>query len=242
MAKRPRNILKNFFKKGRLPSEENFSDLVDSTLNIVDDGLDKTVEHGLKLSAIGESRRLISFYNDIQDQKPVWSVHLDEKNKDILINNEADRTVLSVGFNNYGLSLKGVLECSGRKGIYKDNMAPADGKWHPIISGLSGCNGFEIAAGAGKKKSGKYVLMHAVALNAYNPQGWFFNLFNLKKRIKYHMSYYRFFGTRLKLRWTGNKDSYSLELKSCSNYGEKIYIKYHITQLWFDPFMKKSQL
>ena len=61
-----RKSLKGYFKKGQLPTEGHFHDLIDSSINKVDDGMSKTMEDGLMLAPIGESRKLISFFNLIE--------------------------------------------------------------------------------------------------------------------------------------------------------------------------------
>ena len=60
-----RNTLKSFFRKGQLPQETHFKDLVDSMVNKVDDGMTKTIDDGLMLSPIGTSTKLISFFKSI---------------------------------------------------------------------------------------------------------------------------------------------------------------------------------
>jgi hypothetical protein len=66
MSLQNRETLKSYFKKGQLPSEGNFNDLIDSLINKIDDGMSKTVDEGLMLSPIGESKKLLSLYR----QKP----------------------------------------------------------------------------------------------------------------------------------------------------------------------------
>ena len=41
MAKKNRRSLKNAFREGAQPSADAFADLIDSALNVVDDGFDK---------------------------------------------------------------------------------------------------------------------------------------------------------------------------------------------------------
>lgn len=65
MAMKDRNTLKNYFRKGNLPSEANFENLIDSSVNKIDDGFSKTEDEGLMLSNIGESEKIISFYENI---------------------------------------------------------------------------------------------------------------------------------------------------------------------------------
>ncbi|MGB1241748.1 MAG: hypothetical protein ACPG49_04460, partial [Chitinophagales bacterium] len=77
-----RRTLKNFFKRGSLPTEVNFADLIDSTLNKVDDGISKNIEAGLMISPTGTSSKLMSFYNNIKDKNPAWNIGLNEGRTD----------------------------------------------------------------------------------------------------------------------------------------------------------------
>ena len=238
MPKKNRSTLKEYFKKGCLPSEEQFGDLIDSMLNIIDEGFDKTPDSGLKISQIGEESRLISFYRNIDMKSPIWSITVDTAKKQLLFNAEDDTSVLAldpagrVGVNkrtpDYTLDVDGILATKGRIGRYKEGAVPADGQWHPVIEKLDGCRAYEIMAGAGKTKSGKYALLHAFALST----------FNAKSRIASHQAHYHSRCDRIKLRWTGGQHEYSLEMRTCCCYGDDINIRYSITELWFDYFME----
>ena len=238
MPKKNRSTLKEYFKKGCLPSEEQFGDLIDSTLNIIDEGFDKTPESGLKITQIGEDSRLISFYRNIDIKSPIWSITVDTAKKQLLFNAEDDKSVLAldpagrIGINkgdpNYTLDVEGIIAAKGRIGRYKEGTVPADGQWHPVVEKLDGCRAYEIMAGVGKKKSGKYALLHAFALST----------FNAKSRIASHQAYYHSRCDRIKLRWRGEQHDYALEMRTCCCYGDDITIKYSITELWFDYFME----
>jgi len=255
MPKRNRDTLKNFFRKGALPSEDHFHDLVDSMLNMVDEGFSKSPANGLEISALGEHDTLMSFYRGSEPERPTWLLGHDRgKDRSSLLftspadsENKAPAMTLSpegrVGVNTetpeFTLDVAGIVRAEGRIGVNPDNRTsvPADGKWHDITGLLDGCQAFEVMAGVGKKKTGRYALMHAIALNTFNPGGFFFNFLNLKKRITYHQAYYRSLGDKLKLRWFGTNREYSLQIKSNSDYGDEIRIRYHLTKLWFDSFM-----
>ena len=85
--------------------------------------------------------------------------------------------------------------------------------------------------------------MRAFAMNTFDPRGMFFNFLNAKKRINYHHAYYRSRSDKLKLRWKNEAGhDYRLQLRSNSNYGDGIQIKYYITKLWFDAEMSASRV
>lgn len=267
MTKRNRKTLSAYFADGQLPTQESFGDLIDSMVNIVDDGFDKNAADGMKVAQLNNSSKLISFYDEITVKAPVWSVAFSmsgygggaENNKNLNFfygNNKATGlTLASVAENEAGpekvqegkirvginknnpgheMDVDGVIAADGRIGREgkKGNEVRADGNWHPIITGLDGCQAFEIMAGVGKPHSGRYALLHAFALNTFNSR---------KGNITYHQAHFASRCDQIDLRWVGGTHDYSLEMRARCSYEqgskEEIYIRYYVTQLWFDPFM-----
>lgn len=276
MAKQNRGTLKNYFKKGALPTEKHFSELIDSNLNMVDEGFAKSPEKGFEISLIGDNKRLISFFESSITQDAVWTIDYDKGQKRLLIkhpvsgSNESAAMVFAengnVGVNtetpNQTLDIAGVVASQGRIGSnyaigansptnangHAKNTVPADGTWQKITGTLTGCHAFEIMAGVGKEGAGKYAMLNAFAMNTFNPPGWFSKFRSRKKPIKCHQAYYHSRCDRIELRWCPSKDKpseYHLEMRTGCDYGktaggEKIRIRYYITQLWFDPLMQES--
>lgn len=262
MAKRNRITLKDFFRRGALPSASQFGDLIDSTLNLIDEGFDKSAEHGLEISPLRDQSSLMSFFKNQDPERAVWTIRYDGDRDTLLIEGPEQPATISltpdrkVGIRtttpSWDLDVNGVVACRGRTGSFRHGGVPADGKWHSIATELSGCHAFEVVAGTGRKHTGHYALMHAFAVNTHNPRGMLFNFLSLKKRIRYHQGYYRSLRSKLKLRWAsgatddaGSADgAYRLQLRSNRDYGQDgqtVEIRFHITQLWFDPFMEESQ-
>jgi hypothetical protein len=260
MAKQNRKTLKNYFGKGKLPTESQFSDLIDSNLNTLDDNFEHTAEDGFKISTTGDNQGLFSFYDGDNPQEPRWDLGLEENRDELLFRNHnpetgTPETTLSLGQGKVGinkenpeteLDVDGVISAAGRKGTLHAGLVPADGKWHELTGELEGCQGFEVMAGVGKLTSGKYALLHAIAINAHHPEGWLFNLFNCKRRIRSTQAYYRSLRDKLKIRWKsidkrGRNTIYRLEIRTNSDYGKNIKIQYSLTNLWFDHLMKESQ-
>ena len=256
MAKKNRSTLKRYFRKGALPSEDHFGDLIDSALNTIDEGFDKTPENGFEVSLVGDYRRLISFFKSGAVKDAVWTIDYDSEHDRLLIKkphadpNTPPAMTFSgdgpVGVNNtdpaHTLDVGGVVAAEGRLGANPDNQktVAANGHWHNITDALRGCHAIEVMAGVGNKGTGKYALMKAVAINAFNPRGWLFNFLNLKKRIKYHQAYYLSRGNRIKLRWLSQGDQYHLQIRTVCDYGDDIKIRYYLTRLWFDEDMGES--
>ncbi len=239
MSRRNRDTLKKYFEKGRLPSEEHFGDLIDSMLNMIDEGFDKTLDQGLKIYPSGDSEKYISFFGRTNKKSPLWSFNVNSKTKNFEIRDVEDKTVISISGEgrvgvgkddpDYALDVQGTIAGEGRVGTFAHGCVPADGLWHDILEGLDGCRAFEVMAGVGKKHAGKYSLLHAVALST----------FNSKDSIKSNTAYYGSRCNRLKLKWEASEDhEYCLRIKTCCDYGEPVKIQYNITSLWFDPLMK----
>ncbi len=260
MSRKNRETLKNYFAGGARPSAEHFATLIDSVLNIVDEGFDKSVEYGFEVSAEGDQESLITFFRKNHPKDPLWSIRLGQSRDTLQIEKitpgQKASSVLSItedrkiGINHetpeHPLDVQGMIKSEGRIGsvLPIENEVLADGEWHDITEDLRGCQAFEVMAGAGKKETGQYALMHAIAMNTFNPTGFFFNFLNRKKKIKYHHAYFRSMGQKLKLRWIEIKGPpehiYRLQIRSNSSYGQGIRIVYHLTNLWDDVDMSTS--
>ena len=243
MADQTRDTLKNYFKSGSLPSADQFGDLIDSMLNMRDEGFDKTPDHGFEVDQLPKGK-LISFFKKTDVESPIWSLKMDQKNKRQKLSflNEKNERILTLDPDgNVGikedapaceLDVKGTIASSGRIGR-KGEYINADGKWHPIKGDLDGCRAYEIMAGVGKTGHGKYALLHAFALRTFDSKG----------SITYHQAHYGSRCNRLRLRWNRplkTSDKYQLELKTECCYGEGININYFITELWFDHLMQNG--
>jgi hypothetical protein len=79
MAEQNRETLRRFFKAGERPTEQHFRDLIDSTLNMVDEGYRKTAEEGVKISTLGSEKALVSFYTQGDPNKVQWSIAYGEE-------------------------------------------------------------------------------------------------------------------------------------------------------------------
>ena len=247
-----RDTLKGYFAAGARPTADNFAQLIDSCLNLADDGFARDPLYGVQIKLAAGQSNLMSFYSTGQfTDKPDWSVASDSAGTlsflPYLEGGEPSGKLTLTKDGNIGiqqesptfpLDVNGTVRMDGRTGA--SGTVDADGELHPITPDLTGCHAFEVVAGVGLEgeKKGRYALLHAIALNTFNPSGLFRNFLGRKTRIKATHAWYLSRSDRLKLQWEtidDDKHLYRLSLKSMSSYGQDIPIKYSITKLWFDP-------
>ena len=263
MTSRDRQTLKNYFREGNLPTEEHFVDLVDSMLNMTDEGFRKGLEHGQELAVPTGRNALISFFRTEAPQTPAWSIQFGEDREQLVFRTphhqptDAQPTLATVlcldqdkrvGINvdcpRAELDVGGAVRCESRLGSYpveSNESLLADGKWHPVLVNLQACQAFEIVAGAGVPGTGHFALVHAIAVNAYNPTFGLFEWFNRRRNIRCTHATYSRRADRIKLRWrgtSGRNANYRLEARSGVDFGKDCRIQVHVTRLWHDPHMQ----
>jgi len=246
--------LENLFKDGNIPREADFKSLIDSMINIIDDGFSKNDRNGFEIKLTDQKyQRFISFFKDRNDFNIFFSVEKSKDSSCIILrpgipDEDAENTAgfyfgkdgtLGIGKKAdfpMALDVNGFAGMKGRMGTYKPvgqvEEAWADGKWHTIIPHLDHCNGFEVIARVGIVGSGKFAMMHAIALATFGRS---------KGCIRKTSSYYGFFWNKLNLRWKANDThDYSLQIKTRSHYGNGALISYKITQLWDDKIFNEK--
>lgn len=247
MSQKDRQTLKNLFRKGSLPTQNSFADIIDSSINKIDDGFSKSMDDGLMLSPIGESDRVLSVFKKITDKTPEWKVNVNELTSNTenlqqlnFVHKDSKNPLLSLSENknvgiseaapNYTLDVGGIVASKGRVGrATESTKVAANGEWQTILSGLNYCNVYEVVARVGVLKTGKHALLHAIAMSAYG------NSHHKIKAINARFSFWR--PLKIKLRWTGSTYNYGLQIKTSKNLGSDVYIKYHVTELFTDQEM-----
>jgi hypothetical protein len=158
----------------------------------------------------------------------------------------------------HALDVNGIIKGTGRLGSAFEESGvaktvKADGKWHNVSPILEGAQAFEVMAGVGIKRTGRYAMLRAIAMNTCNPSRFWFDLLNwftFKKPIKCQHAYYSSSADKLALRWINAPQSeennsayrpYFLQARSNTDYGEGVNICLHITQLWADEYMQDCQ-
>lgn len=218
-----RQTLKNYFTKGGFAQEKNFVDLIDSMVNLVDDGIEKSIDFGLKLSPLKNNAALISFFNKISNKKPNFSLNLNESSPDKLtLNNENNKEIISfksngnIGVNNsnpiHNFDVKGTIGTQSLVGTYLQGEVPADGNWHNVITNLDDISAFQITASArGMIDKGYYAVIHAIALSTFGGR-------DSKWKINETHAYYEYRRNKIQLRWFGEMHNYGLQIRTRRNY------------------------
>lgn len=237
-----REQLKKYFRSGMLPSEIHFAILIDSMFNKVDDGINKGEQEGLMIFPSGDEEVLLSFYDSLKEKKASWVlVNGKGETKGVILKERGKEnpTIFFQKGGNVGvgteqpsqkLEVDGLIASHGRVGVYRKGQIPADGKWHDVLTNLSGTQGFEIVAHAGRKQKGRYALLHATALSTFG---------NSKPKISKTCAYYGFWWNKINCRWRGDTFDFRLQMRTGSNYGGESKITYRISKLWDDDFLNE---
>lgn len=166
MPRTNRNTLKEYFKRGSMPNQKHFYELIDSMVNISDDGIDKNPDDGLRLAPSKENSPVISLFTNIQDNIPEWKIYLGNNSQLHIIRQGQDEPILSlhpngrIEMNQPGMDIRinGSLSATRFDGAIRGKF-PADGEWHTLQIPTEGCRAYRIMAGCGKLKSGQYALV-----------------------------------------------------------------------------------
>ncbi|GGE16939.1 hypothetical protein [Psychroflexus salis] len=242
MALINRLTLKNYFKKGGFATEKHFEDLIDSTINAVDDGITINKKDGFKLTSSDNSEKLLSFYKKSNQDDADFSLNIKHENKVGLFVKSQEKTPAltvtpanKIGINKvapeYNLDVNGTIGYKHKVGTYAIGSVPADGSWHVVLSNLDGVKSFEInAKAAGKIGKGYYAACHAIAISTFGGR-------LSRSKIKLTQAHYESFRNKIQLRWKGDMHNYRLEVRTRRNYGiddqtgDPFKIEYNITDL-----------
>jgi hypothetical protein len=237
MAIASRAQLKQAFEKGAIPTQQDFENLIDSMSHKEEGGI-ISEEDGLKLSPKGSNSKIITFFNNLSDFKPKWSIeqypyHSAEFGLN-LVDEQGDSKLFIQYNGNIGigtsnptskLDVQGNVSLHGRRGTYAAGEVPADGTWYTITPQLTQCHAFEVIAKASKPGRGLHAMVHAFALSTFGSS---------KSQINKTHAYYNSFRDKIDLRWAGGTFNYYLQIKTKRNYGEGYLIKYYMTNLWWE--------
>lgn len=238
MAKTNRRTLKEYFGKGKKPDSGQFADLIDSMLNIVDDGFNKSAERGLQLSPLDDEGAVMEIRQNILDNEPAWivtlgkgdelKIHRGLEEKPLVTLSQDGKIVLGTN-NKIELEINGTVSADSFAGNYLKGKLPANGLWQNIGEQEYGCIGYQIEAACGLKGKGRYALAEVTAMHCFgkNPcirsnRSWFGSRFN-----------------RLQFRWHSEGLNCRLQVRTRSDYGEDVWIHYCIKRLFDMDFVAR---
>lgn len=233
-----RATLKTFFEQGSRPTAGNFADLIDSVYNKLEDKLITDDESGTLGTAA-----LAPFFSKtstaLKDRPNLFAIFENNSETGYVAKHALSKAPLfsvkaqplangTLSDTSCEFTVNGTVISTSRKGNYNDpNVNPdtilANGQWHKILTKLDGLNLFEVTASAsGPKGQGEYAILHAVALSAFG---------NSKSEIVSQQARYKGLFKKMDLRWTGTTNDYNLEIRTNSNFGEGVKIKYNLIKL-----------
>lgn len=153
--RKDRKTLKEYFQSGKVPTEGQFAELIDSTHNIIEDGPVRFGDKGWMICPIKGKEPGIGFYskeNCNETEPPIWLLTA-TPDGNLLLKNKQEETMLSVSqdmtftlFNQ--LTVKGNVTANSFKdasGIWPGQTLsmeiPADRKWYnlPIEAAAGEC-------------------------------------------------------------------------------------------------------
>ncbi|MEM7370298.1 MAG: tail fiber domain-containing protein [Bacteroidota bacterium] len=101
--KRTRSYLENLFSSGKIPTEENFADLIASNANMVDDGVRKASDTPLEIQApttpvnAGNPLNVLRIFDSFQQDTSVWNMSLRSGGMEFSRGANADLSINSSG-------------------------------------------------------------------------------------------------------------------------------------------------
>lgn len=238
MAKTNRRTLKEYFGKGKKPDGGQFADLIDSMLNIVDDGFNKSAERGLLLSPLNEEGAVMEVRRNILDGDPAWIVALGKQGELLIRRGTEENPLVTLGADGrimlgdtgkVTLHVKGTVRADSFAGAWLEGAVPADSRWQDIGGMDYGCMGYRIEAACGLKGKGRYALADVTAMHCFGKhpriwsrRSWFGGRFN-----------------KIQFRWRVEGLNCGLQMRTRSDYGEGVCIHYRVSRLFDMDFVTR---
>lgn len=178
-----RNTLKGYFKKGDVPTEEQFAQLIDSTLNLVEDEPPTRTATGWSFFPKQGNSLDISLYTEkpaSETEPPVWSLSVTPEKKLLIKNAQGETVVEASQDKSFILHGNLTVENTVTASVFKTKggggadpgedylTIPADKKWYdlPIVYSDEGFGShvYEIYASSREQGTGLCQLTRVTAI------------------------------------------------------------------------------
>lgn len=235
-----RETLKSYFRKGNIPTEEQFASLIDSMHNVHDDGEFKvTVNDGIVLVPSGGGKTVATIYEGkplSPDATPSWRMSIGDE-EELEIRNGKGDTVLVLGQDG-GVTVPGKMRAGQYHGTGDGETSPdgdgtfrinADGHWHdlPVEHAdkgrrSDGCRVYRICACWHHPRSGRYSVCEAVASHSDGS----------RRRIISSRKHWWGWSGKIKLRWQLHDGHLYLQMRSLRTRRGAEFISCRIELIW----------
>ncbi|MDL2309822.1 hypothetical protein LJC39_01720 [Parabacteroides sp. OttesenSCG-928-B22] len=222
-----RDELKKYFGAGQKPTSEDFADLIDSMVNIVDDH----IAGKLELATEQENDAAIEFKKRVIDKQPVWKIAMD-KNECLIIRGGQDDTKIltlhpdkkiELGAGN-DVIVSGSLCANSLLGrAAGSGKFVADGQWHDLIAGSKGPKAYEIIAGCETFNNYNFALTKVVATQFDNSP------IRVRKR---NFSWKTIGASKIQIKWFPKEDGCVLRIRSHKNLGSNIMMDVYVNEIY----------
>lgn len=220
--KQTREILKEYFKTKKIPTGEQFADLIDSIPNIIEDGCVRSRDKGLILSPKGDKNTLFEIYPEELEtdfsytvKRPCWSLVLDD-----------DKNIQLLDANGMVVFSSATTKKENIQG--KKLKIPADRNWHTLqiedseISQRMSCRAYRIVGFYKHPRTNNYKFTE---VNISHCNG---------KRLKLE-SPSKQWGTwfsMIKFRWVLRNREIYLQARSRRSKSQGKELMFHVLKLW----------
>lgn len=207
-----RETLKGYFKKGRVPTEEQFAELIDSMANLAEDGQPERTAIGWAFYPMKNGPLDISLFTENPKEsgtKPAWTISVTE-DKQLVISNGNKEAVIEIS-QDKTVTVHGGDEPkpAGDDGYF---TVPADRKWHDVpvdfSQGDSSCRVFALHASC-NDNVGLCRLTRATAVWMNNMEQW----------IESPQKHWWGWSGGVRLRWDGNS---RLQIRTKRRFGGEV--------------------
>lgn len=263
MTKRNRDTLKKRFGEGEMPSSGDFGDLIESVLNIHDDGIAHNEKDGLRLTQISGNNRVLSLYSAVEEDSTAWAFGLDGRTSTLTLDaarrgNGRDDQADDDDDDGGGYAVLTLLAPDEANADARVGINTRHPRYELDVDGVVASAGRIGAPGTRAAPAdaewhtigGPYqgcTALEVMAGAGLRESGKYalmhafaLRTFDAKGEFTYHQAHFGSRRHRLQLRWLDDKTApgnYHLQVRVGCAYGEGTRICYHLTSLWMDARM-----